>query len=144
MQGSYNRSGCWRQILIAKTCLAIFSTQKKPRFEPGTYFTILVVCLFLLLIFVSHTQTVCNCLAPCVSIMFTSCPRSFLPIPTCPPSLCCTGSNSCHVGIYVIKLNYSSFCIQHLRAQNKVTACSAYPMHPCTSARRGYATKNKR
>ena len=88
MQSSYNRSGCWRQILIAKTCLAIFSAQKKPRFEPGTYFTILVVCLLLLLIFISHTQTICNCLAPCVSIMFTSYPRSFLPIPTCPPSCC--------------------------------------------------------
>ena len=85
VQGSYNRSGCWSQILIAKTCLVIFFTHKKTRFEPETYFNCLVVWLFLLLIFISHTQTVCNCVALCVSITFTSYPRSFLLFPITPP-----------------------------------------------------------
>jgi ABC-type anion transport system duplicated permease subunit len=37
---------------------------------------------FPLYFFITHTQTICNRLVPCVSIMFTSYPRSFLPIST--------------------------------------------------------------
>jgi hypothetical protein len=41
--------------------------------------------MFSLLIFVSHTQTGCNCLALYVGITFTSYPRSFLLFPITPP-----------------------------------------------------------
>jgi hypothetical protein len=43
---------------------------------------------FPLYVYITHTHTVCNCLAPCVAIMIISHPRSFRPIPTTPPSRC--------------------------------------------------------
>ena len=41
--------------------------------------------MFSLLIFGSNTQTVCNCRALCVTITFTSYPKSFLLFPIAPP-----------------------------------------------------------
>ena len=86
VQGSCKRSGWVSKVLMIDLKGNVSGPAQKKMGREVALHCLSAIYGFPLYFFITHTQTICNRLVPCVSIMFTSYPRSFLPISTCPPS----------------------------------------------------------
>ena len=85
VQGICKRSGWVSKVLMVDSTGNVSGWAQKKMGREVALHCLTAIYGFPLYFFITHTQTVCNRLVPCVGIMFTSYPRSFLPFPTAPP-----------------------------------------------------------